>query len=50
MAIRTLGNWIPGVINYSGSKRSPAENCEITQIYAELGLKVQAAMRRWSFR
>jgi predicted phage terminase large subunit-like protein len=42
-AIRRLGHWIRGVIDYSCGKRSPAETCEIAQIYAELGLDVQPA-------
>ena len=44
-AIKRLGDWIPGVINYSGSKGSPADNDGITEIYRDLGLNVQAAMQ-----
>ena len=43
-AIKQVGDWIPGVINFSGLKGSQAEKDRIAQIYREQGLKLQTSM------
>ena len=44
VAIKKWGDWIPGMINSSAIKGSPAEKEGITQIYRDLGLTMQAAV------
>jgi len=44
-AIHALGDWIPGVINFSGLKGSQAEKDKIRQIYRELGLNMQGSIK-----
>jgi hypothetical protein len=44
-AIRALGDWIPGVINFSCLKGSQAEKDKIRQIYRELGLNMQGSIK-----
>jgi predicted phage terminase large subunit-like protein len=40
-AIKTPGDWIPAVINFSSSKGSKGEKDQIVRLYRELGLNVQ---------
>ena len=40
-AIQALGDWIPGVINFSCVKGSQGERDAIAQLYRRLGLKIQ---------
>jgi predicted phage terminase large subunit-like protein len=40
-AIKALGDWIPGLINFSCVKGSQAEKDAIAQLYRQLGLKIQ---------
>jgi predicted phage terminase large subunit-like protein len=42
-AIKTLGDWIPGVINFSCVKGSQSEKYRIEQLYRELGLNIQTS-------
>jgi len=44
-AIRKVGDWIPGVINFSGLQGTQAEKNRLWQIYGEQGLKIQTAMQ-----
>lgn len=41
-AIKALGQWIPGVINFSCHKGPQADKDSITQLYCRLGLNIQA--------
>jgi predicted phage terminase large subunit-like protein len=40
-AIKELGDWIPGLINFSCNKGSQAEKQQIMQLYQELGVNAQ---------
>ena len=45
MAIKKLGRWIPGLISFSGSTISQADKDRLTEIYRDLGLKVEASVQ-----
>jgi len=44
-AIRKVGDWISGMINFSGLKGGQAEKNRLRQIYGEQGLKIQSTMQ-----
>jgi hypothetical protein len=43
-AIKKLGDWIPGCVNFSHLKGSTLQNSAITQIYRAQGLNVEASL------
>jgi predicted phage terminase large subunit-like protein len=43
-AIKAHGDWIPGVINFSGIAGSIANKAALTQAYDDTGLRVESAM------
>jgi predicted phage terminase large subunit-like protein len=44
-AIKTLGDWIPGVMNFSSIKGSQADKDKIAQLYRQLGLRIQTSIQ-----